>query len=458
MKSIYDCLLICFLVPAVGCHVGYFHTETELSPDGSVERAILQPVAGTPDEALESTAWDESRWSAEKTFGNFDGGIRDLPLTKRKKDYFAAWMKVGSAADLPEHFTKSAVDQNFTSHFERHLERRDLGILIEFTWEETLTDVVTLEDFRKARQEAIDLFCEILEPALTHSQGAEYDTSKLMAWIRNEGAAFVFEVTDVAYDYERSLAQTLRDKSQEETLKKLVLGVCEKHGFAGLLDENGAFHDKVAEQHALRIIEANVVRRDGAEFNLEDFMLLVFGEKNGEKSSTDSRFEKEWDRVVKSRPGGVKTLEKQYRDLTSRIGGVHRGLISKSTEDFRFTMKFPGVVVQTNGILRSDNQIRWQFHSYDAWPAGFTMTGQSLLDDSGSINELRQWRQSLNPGSLTRLRELAARDVRLVDVLKKCREGSHLTPLLDLANSSEDTDLAFLADRVLKVLLPVEGK
>jgi hypothetical protein len=86
------------------------------------------------------------------------------------------------------------------------------------------------------------------------------------------------------------------------------------------------------------------------------------------------------------------------------------------------------------------------------------MTGQSLLDDSGSIKELQPWRQSLNPGTLTRLRDLVDEDVRLLDVLKKCRADSHLTPLLDLANSSDDADLASLADRVLKVLLPVEGE
>jgi len=59
---------------------------------------------------------------------------------------------------------------------------------------------------------------------------------------------------------------------------------------------------------------------------------------------------------------------------------------------------------------------------------------------------------------LTQLRDLAAEDVRLVDVLKKCRADGHLTSLLDCANSSADADLAQLADRVLKVLLPVEGK
>lgn len=460
MKPVYHCLLVCFLVFAAGCHTGYFHTETELSADGSVDRAILQPVAGTPDEAMESAAWDETGWSAEKTFGNFDGGIRDLSLSRKKKKrkYFAAWTKADSPTELPEHFTKTAVDENFTSHFERQLERRDLGLLIEFTWQETLTDVVTLEDFRKARQEAVDLFCEILEPALNRSMGEEYDTGELIAWIRNEGTAFVFEVTDVAYDYERALAHTLRDSSQDETLKKLVIGVCEKHGFDGLLDSNGAFQQEVFENHIERIIQATVVRHDGEEFDLEDFLHETSGKKKGENPSTVSRFDKEWDKAVKSRLGSEEALEKKIANLETRIGGVHRGIILRSAEDFRFTMTFPGIIVQTNGILRSSSQVRWQFHSYDAWPSGFTMTGQSLLDDSGSIEELQPWRESLSVKSLKRLRDLATQDVRLVNVLKKCREEAHLTPLLDLANSSEDADLASLADRVLKVLLPVEGK
>ncbi|MFT5324610.1 MAG: hypothetical protein ACI8P0_002474 [Planctomycetaceae bacterium] len=458
MSPFYRCAAVCLLALS-GCKVGYFHAETKLLLDGSIERAILQPAAGTPDAAMEPGLWEKTGWSRERSFRGFDGGIRDLPAARGKKEYFVAWTKAGSVDDLPKHFEKSAIDESFTSQFERQLERRDLGLLIEFTWKETLTDTVTLEDFRKARQEAVDLYCEILEPAWERSLGEEYDTSKLIECIQNEGAAFIFEVTDVAYDYERSLAQTLREKHQEETLKKLIIAVCEKHGFVGLLDENGTFQDEVAIQHATRIIGAVLVRRDGESLKPEEISTLLNGVKRtDEKSSTDSRFDKEWDRVIKSRPGGEKALKKQYENLSSRIGGVHRGLIPKSTEDFRFTMSFPGFVVQTNGILRAANQVRWQFHSFDAWPAGFTMTGQSLLDDSSSIKELQPWRQSLNPGSLTRLRDLVDEDVRLLGVLKKCREESHLTPLLDLENSSDDADLASLADRVLKLLLPVEGE
>jgi hypothetical protein len=366
MSPFYRCAAVCLLALS-GCKVGYFHAETELSPDGSIERAILQPAAGTPAAAMEPALWKKTGWSRERSFRGFDGGIRDLPPARGKKEYFVAWTKASSVDDLPKHFEKSAIDESFTSQFERQLERRDLGLLIEFTWKETLADTVTLEDFRKARQEAVDLYCEILEPALHRSLGEEYDTSKLMAWIRNEGAAFIFELTDVAYDYERSLAQTLREKHQEETLKQLIIAVCEKHGFAGLLDENGTFQDEVAIQHATRVIEAVLVRRDGEKLKPEAISTILNGEKKtDEKSSANDQFEKEWDLVVKSRPGGEAALRKQFENLSSRIGGVHRGLIPKSTEDFRFTMKFPGIVVQSNGILRSENQVRWQFRSYDA--------------------------------------------------------------------------------------------
>ena len=155
----------------------------------------------------------------------------------------------------------------------------------------------------------------------------------------------------------------MRSKSQEETLKQRIIAVCERHGLPGLLDESGSFQEKVAEQHARRIVGAVVVRRDGEKLTPEDVSGLLGGVSKGRKSPVGKRFGKEWDRVIKSRPGGEEALTKQIFNLTSRIGGVHRGLIPSSTEDFRFTMTFPGMVVKTNGILRGDNAVRWQFHS-----------------------------------------------------------------------------------------------
>ena len=86
------------------------------------------------------------------------------------------------------------------------------------------------------------------------------------------------------------------------------------------------------------------------------------------------------------------------------------------------------------------------------------MAGRALLDDSGSIEELARWRQTLNRESLVRVHDLLTNDARLVNALKKCRSEANLIPLLDLANSEDDEKLARQAERLLREFLPVDNE
>jgi hypothetical protein len=122
------CLVLSLLILS-GCKALYFHAETTLAPDGSIDRAILQPKSSTPKAIQESAVWDRTGWTSEKSVEVFEGGIRDLNLSEAGSDYFAAWASVESPDDLPDHYQKSAIDDHFNSHLERHFERRDLGLL-----------------------------------------------------------------------------------------------------------------------------------------------------------------------------------------------------------------------------------------------------------------------------------------------------------------------------------------
>ena len=460
MKTSHRCLVVCLVVLA-GCKVGYFHTETTLLPDGSIDRAILQPKVGTPEAVQEPAVWDRAGWTTEKSFTDFQSGIRELRLANASNDYFAAWVKSESPNSLPDHFVKTAVDESFVSHFERRFQRRDLGLLIEFTWEETLTDVVTLEGFRAAREEIIEWLCRIAELTLAGTLDEEHDTSKLLVWLRNEGAAFVIDVTDTVYDFARAEARTLPDDVRSDDLKRRVIELCERHGFGELFDEAGEFQDNRFPKIAAEIIRRTVVRKDGEiiDENVIQGLLEAIGMADkGRKSPVAGSLEKEWKRVVDKHEGGQEAFEKRLKNLVARIQGVHGGVIPVSTETFRFVMDFPGVVVQTNGVLLSDNRVRWQFRSSDAWPSGLTMAGRALLDDSGSIEELARWRQTLNRESLVRVHDLLTNDARLVNALKKCRSEANLIPLLDLANSEDDEKLARQAERLLREFLPVDNE
>lgn len=447
-------LAVCLLLIS-GCKVGYFHAETTLHPDGSVDRAILQPVSSTPEAALKPGVWDESGMTSEKSFAEFSGGIRDLKLVDEGKDYFAAWKTAESAADLPNHYTRLAVDEETTSRFKRRFVKRDYGLLTEYSWQETLTDVVTLEDFGKARQEFIDLLCEVVEPTLEESLGEEHDTSKLMAWLRGDGSEFVIDATNTLYDVASSKVYLMSDEAAGDAFKQRIIKVCEKHGFGELFDQSGKFQEKAVRKLAMEIVQENLPRSDGMPVE-KDVIRGVVGatglSDKDEKTPVARSLSGSWNRAVAARPGGKEQFETDLKKLATRLQGVHGGFLLGSPEDFRFVMNFPGVVVETNGVILDENRVRWQFSAVDAWPSGLSMRGRSLLDSSDGIKGLEAWQKSLDRNSLTRLLDLIDGDEWLIEVLQKCRKANALTPLEDFRKSFDDADLLAAADRILKLL------
>jgi len=454
------CLAVCLLVLA-GCKAQYFHAETEVSPDGSIARAILQPKGSTPKAAQDSESWDTAGWTSEKSFADFEGGIREMKLSETGSDYFAAWCRSKSATDLPDHYVRLAIDECFSSHFERQFKCRDLGLLTEFTWRETLTDVVTLEEFRKARAEGIDLLCEIVALTLNTGLGEEYDASKLMAWFRNEGTAFVLGITDLFYEFGRASAESIDDDSRSTAFQKRFFEICQQHGFGEIFNDEDSLEEKLVRRVATEIIRENVVRRDGEALGEEVIHGLLGAaglSSDHEKLPIAKALLKEWKLVINKRDGGKEAFETQAKNIVSRIEGVHGGFLPVSTEQFRFVMTSPGSIVQTNGELLADDRVRWQFRGADAWPSGFTMIGRSLLDESGAVDELSDGREGLSRGAMIRLYDLATEDERVIDVLKKCKSDGQLAPLRNLAEASDDENLAVLSRKVLSLLTTLGGE
>ena len=454
MHPFYRCAAVCLLAIS-GCKVGYFHAETKLSPDGSIERAILQPEGATPEAARKPTAWTKFGSTHERSFADFQGGILDIEFTDGGKDYVAAWTKVDSEAELPDHYIKRAVDEISSSHFERRFERRDYGLLIEFAWQETLTDVVTLVDLRKSRQELIDLLCDVSETALQDSLGEEHDTSKLAAWLRNEGAAFAIDATDVLYDLAGSKVRPVSNASGAEVLKLRIIRVCQEHGFEELFNEAGDFQDKAIRKIAMKIVQENVTRLDGKSLDkrVSKGIVGATGLSDEDKNSPVSKqLQKSWKQIVAERPGGKEGFENNVKKLVTGIQGVHGGLLLRSPEEFRFVMEFPGILVETNGVLLANNRVRWQFAGADAWPSGYAMTARSLFDNSSEMDELKQWRDSLSRQSVAQYFDLVAGDQRLIDVMQECRKAGDLSPLEDFIRIFEAAEVAAAARKLLRLL------
>lgn len=457
MNAVRQFLIIGAIVVS-GCKVEYFHTQTTVFPDGSIERAILQPGSRTPDEAKDPAVWDRMTWSTEKSFDAFHGDIRRTPQADSDNDrtYLAAWKKIGPEEALPDHFVKSGRDETFSSRFERKLERRDLGLVVEYIWNETLTEVVTRAGIKAARQEGMSLFLKLMEPALSRSLGDEYDISELIQWFQNDAHSIVADLTDELYDLSSSASRPVDEKEYAAIRHRRVVAVLEAQGLTGFFDTAGTLREDVLLQFIRETIRRTIRRRDGLPINAEvvDGLVGVFQQSDEEpQSELSQRVALEWKQAVDSQPGGKDAVERQVRNLMTRICGVHGELLPKSTDAFRFTMKLPGSVVETNGQIAAIDRVQWNFRARDAWPEGYTMSCRSLQLQTEGIPELHEWTAMQNQAQLLGLYNLIARDPAIIASFKECRSAKNMEPLKQLATNSDDQDTVVRSRQVLRLLL-----
>jgi hypothetical protein len=126
-----------------GCEPIIYRAETVIKPDGSVSRAIYQPIEATPQEARESKAWQATTYAGRIAHHDWTGKIEDLPRAKPGDDrsYFAAWGDFKSPDELPQAFVKKAPAGLPDGRLALEYEREDLGLVVAYRWKETLTDM-----------------------------------------------------------------------------------------------------------------------------------------------------------------------------------------------------------------------------------------------------------------------------------------------------------------------------
>ena len=408
-------------------------------------------------------AWDQVTWATEKPIDVFLGKIHELPLVDvdEESSYLAAWKKVGPGEKLPDHYLKIGSDESFGSRLKQRFRRRDLGLMIEYDWEETLTDVVTLEGMRTARDEAVELYLELLEPTLQRSLGEEYDISELMTWFRNEGSAIFADLTDTMYDFARSELRTIERNTYEAKFQQRIEGILKAHGLAGLFDDNGKLQEPEALHLVTNLVQNKIKRHDGETVSpdvVTDLLDAFGGEGSKKKSALRRKLQQEWKLAIRSRPGGQDAVDKRLRNLLTRIHGVHGQILTISSQRFQYTMTVPGFLIETNGRVLGVDRVQWTFHEIDAWPSGYAMRCRSLLDQTEMIPELSAWQKAHGRELLPRLAELVSDHPKLIDTLKNCRSAGTLSPLKDLFNITADNDLAEVTGKVLRLLTTVPGQ
>ena len=190
---------LAFVVLAISGCQSDFRCETTLYPDGSVERAIVQPLESTPFGWRREGLWKTGEVVRYQAQEGWQG----------PQPYVKAEGKFPSVGNLPDslriQFRPNSPFGFLLAPFlpsgklvRRH-ERVDYVLAVEDRWAETLSDTVTLVAFRQGCDELADLGIQIGEDVFQEALGKDYEATALFQWLRTEGKAWLADLTDYAY-------------------------------------------------------------------------------------------------------------------------------------------------------------------------------------------------------------------------------------------------------------------
>ncbi|MDA0589160.1 MAG: hypothetical protein O2820_14710 [Planctomycetota bacterium] len=423
MKAIHAIpFAVLMLFSLAGCKVGYFHTQTTWNEDGSVERAILQPNARQGEGAFKE--WDMYFRVKERNF-EFRGDLRKLS-PELNGEYFLAKSSSKSWKEIPDHYSKEASDSDATSTFARTATRTDYGLLIEYSWQEVLTEVVKLGDARAAIVVATEPGGNAAARIVGEALGDDYDTSKLETWVATEGREWLLELFDGVFEL------ALEKDVSEEKVRESFARICRKHGLKVTLKTELEKEDSAEFIRFLTQLFTQTIRKANGEKvdakTAETLAGVIGGLNEPRHERLKSRLEEAGENFKQAWPGGPEALEAKTNRLATRIFGVH-GSIFDSPESFRFQMDVPGEIVETNGQIHSNGRVQWQFSGSDAWPSGFAMTVRSLDVQKSGVSLLAGAEFKPTRQNLVRIVEIIGDDEALRKVLQSCRDESSVVPL-----------------------------
>ena len=425
-------LLAIVLAPLMsGCSQTSYRAETELLPDGRVKRTVMQ---------TESLA-DEAGWK-KKWFANFDWDVdikEATPIdpsnnTGPGETAHTASGTFQSIKEIPKNyqFERTENGKKFTSRQILGGQVIDHGFVKEYLWEETITNVVTLNGIQKASRELFQHCMPMVEKALTTSKLKHYEWSPLIDWINSEGHDWLLE-SAVLY-YEHSLEKNADSQALEDEFYKN----CSKRG----LNLNRGMTQKEKKEQiatfANSLLERLVKTENGSPITEEHRKYLLNGIVIEQED--EEKIEDDWDEHLKNvieseYAGGNEAFSERMSELSIRILGIY---FFTGERKFQYSAKVPGNIITANGNLESENEVLWNFSASDAYPKGYTMSVRSVAVTEGKLSQLLG-RNALN--SRKKIKEY----LRLVSDLKNelkdgkpanldrlfdnCRKTNSLRPL-----------------------------
>lgn len=452
--------LVCVVMLLGGCgpHPVH-HVQSELLPDGSVTRSILQPEHSV----FVADQWDRVRKpDGTKSYDQYEGDITvaeipgDVPTDKNsaKVSMVLATTRVKAGQAIPPHveFRAEGIDEPSTLKLERSV--RDYGFVSDCSWTETLTEVVDLADAVRARREFVTLFADQCERAFKRWFEPEFDSTELVRWLRTDGDVLAEGLFQIVVFRNRTGSEERQDEIARAALWKVFADQCRRYDVdVPTIDPKLDYFAKTPpevtdafEKLIARVIAKHLKRRDDKPVDEAVIRKMFFTD---DKLVTE-KHDAQWQEAIAEYPGGKAAYEAAEQKLAARIFGIHGHFTLGGRDRFRCTVTMPGVIVESNGTQLGERHVQWRFHTGDAFPQGYIMSARSIAVWDAQLPGMQsEWAKDRR--HWFKLIELASRHQKLAEAMRECRAVRSLYPLEKLRMAPE-ADLQRAAKDVLRIL------
>lgn len=445
-KWVYLLAAVVGLVGVSGCgSSALLQIETTIRPDGSCERAIWQPKDEMLVEGALGPDW-RARWRTVEDVDAPPAFAREAGSRRPDPDhaYFHAEGSFSSPAEIPAHFLKRIDDhpEAGSSELVRSYDRVDYGLIVAHRWRESITNIVTREDFQKARDQFIEIGVPMLRQALDEVFGREYDVSALSEEIQRRAEPLLADLLDIYFD----MAAT--PGADPDALRPLLAAALRR---AGVEIPEGAektaaptLINELARAHLKALILRDVKRRDGQPMTEADVQAIL-------NDPSQPKFQDAWKKYGDTHKAEI---DAKLAPLVIRMTGLYGypPIFSGPGPRFVFGIRLPGWIVDTNGTSVEPGHIVWNFRGKDLYPGGFEMRAESLDIDREAQTRLLGRVVIDDVNSARTLRDLLAQDDDLADLLRGAAEKGDPAVLRDFPFPMKNETRRARLDDVKKLL------
>ncbi len=466
------------LLLLLGCDPIKHKTVTRIEPDGRFTREVLLPCDDSlPPEALgRAKTYPPSTQPADYTLADDWRRQWDtceeapVPNSAKKWVYFKARGTFAEAGRVPRSYHLIAypfMDRVSVDRIEHEYDDYELfGI---DTWNETITETVSLAEYARTLDEIVRMLPQVIERTLDEILADRYELADFYTYLNETAWPVLKDLGLWQFQYAREIDDFETFPPALRDLKTILA----RAGYdLPLTADCDAIDDEEAqtpEQFIVELVARKVRLHPTGEPLTEPqarALLKELGyELGGNASPGDTAAEQaepapdqeDKEKVdVDARRAEIfrrnfkETHSQDYEEVSivwgAKLGGACRGgasgLIDRDSHpwpgrSFHYVLTAAGPVIETNGRRTDGDSVEWDFRCSDLWPNGQTMHVRAVRWKREAERAVFGREVFTNVDAVLKAKRLIIDSRPLRDALQEAIEQADIAPLEALAESTD---------------------